>query len=298
MTEQHGSSGRKYDFLEQLPIEDLEYFLRLSSDSVETEAFLDAVTEVIVKKEREHPTGRIPSVEEAWKEFQTVYNTPEGKVKLLLSDHAPEWDNENAATTKEHTPPVKVISLRRLGRSVAAVATAAALVFILMIGAQAAGLDVFGTLARWTDSTFHHVTTPRDRDETISLENTSHGSIDIQRVLGEYAPAWLPDGATATASSVREDEFGVAIQVSFSLPEDRKFFIQLDQYRENNYIDVQEFEQDESFREMYPSNSKCFYIFSNDDYFMATWSDSTTMISILGDLSVEELKSIIDSIGG
>lgn len=298
MTEQHGSSGRKYDFLEQLPIEDLEYFLRLSSDSVETEAFLDAVTEVIVKKEREHPTGRIPSVEEAWQEFQAVYNTPEGKVKLLLSDHAPEWDNENAATTKEHTPPVKVISLRRLGRSVAAVATAAALVFILMIGAQAAGLDVFGTLARWTDSTFHHVTTPRDRDETISLENTSHGSIDVQRVLGEYAPTWFPDGAIATASSVREDEFGVAIQVSFSLPDSRKFFVQLDQYPEQEDIDNQAFEQDESFRETYPSNSKCFYIFANDDYFMATWSDSTTMQTILGELSVEELKSIIDSIGG
>lgn len=298
MTEQHGSSGRKYEFLEQLPIEDLEYLLRLSSDSVETEAFLDAVTEVIVKREREHPMGRIPSAEEAWNEFQTVYNTPEGKVNLLLSDYAPSLDDEDAATTEESTPSVTVIPLRRLGRSVATIAAAVALIFVLMIGAQAAGVDVFGTLARWTDSTFHHVTTPRDRDETISLENTSHGSIDVQRVLGEYAPTWLPDGAAATASSVREDEFGVAIQVSFSLPDDRRFFVQLDQYRESNYIDIQAFEQDESFRETYLSNSKCFYIFANDDYFMATWSDGTAMQTILGDLSVEELKSIIDSIGG
>ncbi len=298
MTEQHGSSGRKYDFLEQLPIEDLEYFLRLSSDSVETEAFLDAVTEVIVKKEREHPTGRIPSVEEAWQEFQAVYNTPEGKVKLLLSDHAPEWDNENAATTKEHTPPVTVISLRRLGRSVAAVFAAVILVFSLMVGAQAAGLDVFGTLARWTDSTFHHVTTPRERDDSISLENSSYGTIDVQRILGEYAPAKLPDGAEAIASSIREDEFGVAAQVSFSLSENKQFFVRVEQYSESEDIDSITFELDPSLQEEYLSNSRLFYIFSNDGYYKATWSDSTTMITILGDLPVDELKLIIDSIGG
>ncbi len=34
MTEQHGLSGRKYEFLEHLSMEDLEYLLRLSSDSV------------------------------------------------------------------------------------------------------------------------------------------------------------------------------------------------------------------------------------------------------------------------
>ena len=298
MTEQHGSSGRKYDFLEQLPIEDLEYFLRLSSDSVETEAFLDAVTEVIVKKEREHPTGRIPSVEEAWQEFQAVYNTPEGKVKLLLSDHAPEWDNENAATTKEHTPPVKVISLRRLGRSVAAVFAAVILAFSLMVGAQAAGLDVFGTLARWTDSTFHHVTTPRERDDSISLENSSYGTIDVQRILGEYAPAKLPDGAEAIASSIREDELGVASQVSFSLPDDRKFFIRVEQYPEREDIDLKTFESDTTLQEKYPSHSRLYYIFSNEDYFTATWSDGTTMVNIFGDLSDVELKAIIDSIGG
>lgn len=298
MAEQHGWSGRKYEFLEQLPIENLEYFLRLSSDSAEAESFLDAVTEVIIKREREHPTGRIPSAEEAWNEFQTIYNTPAGRTELMLSEYAPSLDDEDATIAEESVPSVAVIPLRRLGRSIATIATAVALVFAMMIGVQAAGVDVFGTLARWTDSTFHHVTTPRDRDDTISLENTSHGSIDVQRALGEYAPTWLPDGATATASSVQEDRFGVAIQVSFSLPKDRKFFIQLDQYSEHENIDSKTFESDTDLREKYLSNSRLYYIFSNEDYFMATWSDGTTMQTILGDLSVEELKSIIDSIGG
>lgn len=209
----------------------------------------------------------------------------------------PPEETENTASERNRHFTAS-LSLHRLWRSAMAVASAAILLFALMIGAQAVGLDVFGTLARWTDSTFHHVTTPRDRDETIGLENTAYGTIDVQRILGEYTPTWFPEGAIATASSIREDEFGIASQVSFSVPENRKFSIQLDQYRESSYIDMKTFERDTDFREEYLSHSRLYYIFSNEDYFMATWSDGTTMQTILGDLTVEELKSIIDSIGG
>ena len=297
MTEQHGLSGRKYEFLEQLPIEDLEYFLRLSSDSVETEEFLDAVTEVIINRERDCPTGRIMNVGKAWHEFQTVYNTPESEGRSPLPEDVSKQDNRDASRPKNHTAPAGS-SFRRLGRSIVIVATIIALVFSTMIGAQAAGLDIFGTLARWTDSTFHHITTPRERDESIGLQNTLYGPIDVEELLGAYAPAQLPDNAVATASSIKEDEFGVAVQVSFSLPDDKKFFIQLDQYRENSYIDMKTFERDTDFREKYLSHSRAYYILSNEDYYMATWSDSTTMITILGDLSADELKLILDSIGG
>lgn len=296
MTEQHGSSGRKYEFLEQLPIEDLEYFLRLSSDSVETEEFLDAVTEVIIKRERDCPTGRIMNVGKAWHEFQTVYNNPESE-DTPLSEDVSKQDNRDASRPKNHTAPAGS-SFRRLGRSIVIVATIIALVFSTMIGAQAAGLDIFGTLARWTDSTFHHITTPRDRDESIGLQNTLYGPIDVEELLGAYAPAQLPDNAVATSSRIQEDEYGIAIQVSFSLPDDRKFFIQVDQYPEGEYIDSKTFEIDTELREEYFSNSKTYYIFSNENYYMATWSDGTTMQNILGDLSIEELKLIIDSIGG
>lgn len=209
----------------------------------------------------------------------------------------PPEKEENTVPAKDHHVPAHSLGYR-LWRSAVAVASAAILLFALMIGAQAVGLDVFGTLARWTDSTFHHVTTPRDRDETIGLENTAYGTIDVQRILGEYTPTRLPDGATAAASSIREDEFGVASQVSFSLPDNKQFFVRVEQYPEREDIDSITFERDPSLQEEYLSSSRLFYIFSNDGYYKATWSDSTTMITILGDLSVDELKFIIDSIGG
>lgn len=296
MIEHREPAGRKYEFLSGLSIETLEHLLHLESDSDETEELLDAVAEEIVQREREHPTGRIMRVDDAWHEFQTVYNTPEGKGKSLLSDEAPRTNRNAAPAGNRHTPAHS--PLRRLGRSAATVVSVTFLVLILMIGAQAAGLDVFGTLARLTGSTFHHITVPRERDDSISLENTSHGSIDVQRVLGKYAPAWLPDDATPIESSIREDEFGVASQVSFSLPNAQKFFIRLEQYPEHEDIDSITFESDPLLEEKYISNSRLFYIIANDGYYMATWSGSTTMITISGDISVEDIRAIIDSIGG
>ena len=209
----------------------------------------------------------------------------------------PPEEEKSTAPRRDHHVPAHSLT-HRLWRSAIAVASAAVLLFALMIGAQAAGLDVFGTLARWTDSTFHYVTAPRERDDSISLENSSYGTIDVQRILGEYTPTKLPDGAEATASSLREDKFGIATQVSFSLPDDRKFFIRVEQYPEREDIDLKTFESDTNLQEKYPSHSRLYYIFSNEDYFTATWSDGTTMVNILGDLSEAELKTIIDSIGG
>jgi len=298
MTDQHGLFGRKYDFLEQLSMEDLEYLLRLGSDSVETEEFLDAVTEVIIAKEQEHPTGRLTSVDDAWHEFQTLYNTAEKKNAILRAEAVPTTDCQNTPPPDNRASSRTSYSWRRLGRSVAIVTMTAALIFSLMIGVQAVGFDVFGTLARWTESTFHHVPVPRSHEINIGLENTPNGSIDVQRILGTYAPTWLPEGAMPTSSNLREDEFGASTQVSFILADDRRFFIQLDQYIDCDDIGDRVFESDAIIQEEYLSHSKIWHIISNEDYLMATWSDSFTMQSVFGELSIEDIKSIVDSIGG
>lgn len=49
--------------------------------------------------------------------------------------------------------------------------------------------------------------------------------------------------------------------------------------------------------EQYLSNQKTFYIFSNIDTITATWSDGLLVEQITGNVSIEEIKAIIDSIG-
>lgn len=76
-----GEQTGQYDYLKDLSIEDLEVLLQKTgeADFEGDEEYVDAIVEEIVQREREHPTGRIPNVDQAWLEFQLVYNTPERK---------------------------------------------------------------------------------------------------------------------------------------------------------------------------------------------------------------------------
>lgn len=270
------SNGPKgYDYLNDLSVEELEELLRTSREAhrADEDAYIDAIAEVMIRKEKEQPTGRLPDVEKAWEELQT-------------EDIAPK-----AASR---------VSARRLGRTLAAVAAAAVLVFALMIGAQAMGIDVFGTLARWTNSTFHHVTVPQSEGDPLGPQGADipGGDIDLTAALGDYAPTWYPQGTEATACRIQTDALGTATQVSFSLPEDGRFYIQLDLYTDPVDINNRAYETDGQLTEEYLSHNRRYFIFSNENYFMATWSNSTTVLTIYGDLTAEELKSIVDSIGG
>lgn len=96
-------------------------------------AYLDALDQKAPMPER-------PSAEDAWQEFQ----------KMLKPASAPA-NNKGI--------PVSPVRRRRYKRLLIAVAAAVALISVLMLGVQAAGLDVFGSLARWTDEIFHFVPT-------------------------------------------------------------------------------------------------------------------------------------------
>ena len=58
------------------------------------------------------------------------------------------------------------------------------------------------------------------------------------------------------------------------------------------------FEKDKSPVEQYTSGAKTVYILSNNKTITAAWSDGLIVEMITGNLTVEEVKAIIDSIGG
>lgn len=79
---------------------------------------------------------------------------------------------------------------------------------------------------------------------------------------------------------------------------DKTFCIEVQQYhREEGRISKQTFEKDTMEVEQYYSNGRAFYIMSNNAYNLAIYSSGHTVITINGNLSLEFLKQIIDSIG-
>lgn len=79
---------RQYEYLKDMSIEKLEEILKASDDflSESEEAFIDAVAEEIVQRERENRTGRIPDVNEAKREFKETYFSPEREGLFLFPD--------------------------------------------------------------------------------------------------------------------------------------------------------------------------------------------------------------------
>ena len=96
-------------------------------------AYLDALDE-------KAPMPEVPDAEASFARFR----------KKLLSI-VPEQQN---------TAPAHRVRGRSLRRVVVTVAATVALLFALMVGAQAAGLDVFGNLAKWTDDLFWFLPSP------------------------------------------------------------------------------------------------------------------------------------------
>ena len=280
-------------------MEDLECLLCLSSDAEETEAFLDAVAEVIAEKEKEHPTGRLPNVDDAWNEFQTLYQNHS-------SEHMPpDDDKEDDQEDQEDEDPipapresasrlprrVRRSPFRRLWPIVATVLITVALTVGCMVGVQASGLNVFGALAEWTDEFFHFVPAPSDRDR---IKN----ALKEQGIPEELALAWVPEGFELEKIEPLTYDGGKSITIEY-VGADGSLVIEISKYSDSIHLTNWDYEKDSIDAEPFVSHKRQFYILPNEGDTTATWSDGQSLlINIWGNVSTEEMMNIISSIGG
>lgn len=289
MADTNGLSRRKYKFLEQLAMEDLEYLLCLSSDSEEMEEFIDAITDIIVAREREHPTGRLPNVDDAWNEFLQTYNTPEKRAEIEMLEE--ELASNPAVPSIEKRPSRRRTTFRHIWHIAAAAVLAVVLTLGSMIGAQAAGVNVFGALAEWTDEFFHYIR-PHSNGDLI------RNALRDQDIPEELAPAWIPERyALKNVETPSNDEGNYATAEYVSTGDG--LFIEISKYNDPVYLIGWDYQKDSDNAEAFISHGRKFYVLSNLDCTTATWSDGESLIiNIWGDLSIEEMMDIISSIGG
>lgn len=299
MDEHHGSQDSELKFLNRLSIEELETLLRLSGDPADVEMLFDAIAEEVVAREQENNTGRLPDVNSAWEELLARYSQEQERPGSMLTENAALPDGSTDTYCMERkigrTPQV---SFRRIVRTAATVVATIVLSLALMVGAQAAGADVFGALARWTDETFHFETWSAELTHCEALHDAIQDVLETQGISGEFAPTWYPNGYNIASVQTSEDSLGLSIEIALLSESGRTFFVRLDQYNRSEYIDPQTFEIDAQSVEEYTSNGRTFFIFINDNSITASWSDGRVLQRIWGSLTVRELKTIVDSIGG
>lgn len=294
MADTNHSVPEKYAALQDLTVEELEKLLYPASpsDCEKDEAYYAAVEEVLLQKETENPTGRVPNIDDAWKSFQQDYSVPEAK-GLRLYEELPDSQTASARSGKQR----RAKGLRRL------LLVAATLAFVLVssVVVQASGIDIFGAIARWTKEAFSITGTASETDEygflPLSVSPELTDALLKEGFPESLAPGWLPDGyENFHVETHNTSSAPVVIEFSASANENDVIFINFSKYLDRNIFDKGVYEKDGYSVEEYLHGIQCFYIFHNATGTVVVWSDGTYVISIFGNLPVVTMKEIIDSI--
>ena len=269
--------NRDFSEYETMETEELEEILRLDAEAPEgaqsdTELILYILEVLANRKNTSNITGN--TAQKAWESFQQNYMPEE-----------PEM------FAKPKNRPFRIRGL------VAAAAVVALLIFI-PISTNALTLEeVWDIFARWAKETFSFVSgenteisepSPDDQDEYTSLQELLlEGNRDPSIV-----PTWIPDGFVVEKIEKEFTPMQELYAVRY-INGDKKFRIQV---RTHHSLAAQNSEIENEPIEIYSHEGVDYYIFENVDQLRVIWLVDSYECLISGDVSIDELKMMIDSI--
>ena len=205
------------------------------------------------------------------------------------------------------------VRLGGLLRVAAAAALLTTFLFSSMVAAQASGVDVFGAIARWTDSVFSFGALPGE-DASGSVQTTApavqSSETDRRDVPEEYHeiytklkgvgcssfmfPAYIPDGFQVTETKLHSNVNDEKIKFVMLYEDGTDYLIFQVSHGGDSSFSI--YEKDSQSVEIYGQNGIDYYIFKNLDSLVSVWSKNTTEYSLSTTLSLPVLKEIIDSV--
>ena len=238
------------------------------------------ITEVINSREEDTPTDA--DVQAAWESFRARIREEEPTPTESIPEEAP-------AAVPFAKPEKKKPGRKKLRWAVAA----AAMVCLLAVPAMGSG--AMENLVEWTTQYFSFLPqsgAPKERPGAVTYA-------EVQETVGQLTdipvlPAWYPEGTVLEQLTVNERFSGTSINVSFSL-RDQVFALIVTVY-DSEQIGTTKYEKNEGYVEPYYVNGIPHYIMGNMERYSVAWQNGNTENSIQGDLTVEELKQMIDSI--
>ena len=301
------STYQKYAYLDQLSTEKLEELLKMGDLSQTDDApseYFDSIEEVILNREEKEPTGRLSDIEISWKEFCEQYNTPEGKGERLYSE---EDLSENVVINR--TPSAQTEQVLRHNKPIRRIIVIAAIITVILgglVAAKAAGVDILGKIADWTDDFFYFVT---QGDDKISPESdATEESTEIYDTIKEKGmqynfqlpgiPQYFPKGYRLEEISYGENHVTSGIFCILSNQSGNLLTIDIQKYIDSEDVGNFIVEKDlSSVEEFISVDGRRVYIMENLGTLVAAWADDDWCITIDGPLDCTELKRIINSIG-
>lgn len=252
----------------------------LTYDEDVIDSYLDALDE-------KAPLEEDFDVKQSWEKFR--------------SQHAILFDED--ALPNPEVPQRKSHGFRFRKTFARVVVVAAIVALFSMFCAQAAGIDVFGAIGRWTEETFSFVvpnnsaTSVTGSSETVTGTEeypTLQDAFDAYSITNSLAPSWFPTGYKSDYVEVNPLIGQIIFSAAYSNGQET---ISLDYvYWTDDAFTPAMFEKDSGSVLEYTKNGIVHYIMSNENILTAAWINGTCECSISGELDEEEMATIIDSI--
>ena len=293
------SKNQNYAYLSRLSTQKLLELLAAAPAPAETpedKAYIDAIVEVVLEREERHPTGLLPDPEQAWEEFQQYYNTPEGEdLSLYPAENPGTAPSEPAPSQTEYRPQRR--PKRHFFRRVVIVA---AVVVCIALPPALGFENVFQLIGAWTDDIFLLNNVSSLEGNEIEADKKS---VDIEEILGElnYSenifPTWIPEGFELTNEFVLSGK--TELRIHYKNGQTRELIT----FTYNVYNSIASgtmtaFEKDANALEEYFVGDVTHYIFENLGKYIAVWNQNNIECAISGDVSLTELKEMLNSIYG
>jgi len=276
MSENQNRDFAKYD---AMATEELEEILRSDSQSPEGQEsdgeLLLYVMGVLAHRKR---NGDNPgkTAQQAWESFEKHY--------------LPREEETHTAQSKRKTPLFR--------RWVAAAAVVAVFVAVPFTASALRWDEIWNAVATWAKETFSFVSEgqPTPTEPVIEDERSYDA---LQELLAEtdqdsdIVPTWIPNGYML--QDIRVDETPMQKNyMAFYTCGEKELKISIRSYMA---ADPEKLEITEDIQEIYTVAGVEYYIISNFDQLRVVWISGSYECNISGDLTVEEMKQMIDSIG-
>lgn len=264
--------------LDAMSVEELSRALEEAFDSMTDETYDDDIISAYLEAlDRKDPIVNMPDVDKEISEF---------------------WNGVSSAIPPEFiraAQPKKRTGLRRIFHTGLVAAIVVVLLFGAMVVAQAAGVDVFGAVARWTEETFQfHVTGDHIADGWFA---DYQDELDAAELSEEYLPAWIPEGYTATEFQIQEINRSKDIYILYSGENGTAFDLLISIYDDPAAMELSFFEKDDTPVQTIQVGGKMIYLLEDLGIQNAICQVQNVIYSLSGDISQNLIEDIFTSIG-
>lgn len=155
--------------------------------------------------------------------------------------------------------------------------------------------NLFSYIANWTKETFWFNENNSSTNYNQSkIKSTLANDYDFSKIPDNLLPTWLPDGFVQKDLTGYENSSEKVVYISFENEENHSFLNITISYL---YAEVSNiYEKDNTKVTIYQKNGIDYYLLSNLNTNTAIWKNDSFECQIDGDISIDELKQIIDSI--